>query len=250
VLQADFRLRVFLASLVLVMALVCMVRAQQPAAVDTPIPTAFPLDDPRALHRCDGGVALNELARVAHILIGFENTPDCIPSSRAGWAGYSGQNVLVFPSGTSAREALNQLMLAMPQFAWKDVDGVVVVRPTVAWENPDDLLNHPVGAFTVTDVPADRVLHSVLQEAMPSLFKEHEDVPHHGVMADRMLTVRFHGGTLLEALNEVVRAHGSAEWQIGFPGRRAIVELIALNPTLLAPGDSVLAPVAVPVHRR
>jgi hypothetical protein len=148
------------------------------------------------------------------------------------------------------REALNQLMLAMPQFAWRELDGVVVVRPTVAWESRDDLLDHPVGAFTVNDAPADLVLHSVLQAATPSLFKEHDDVPRHGQLVDRTLTVRFHGGTLLEALNEVVRAHGSAEWQIGFPGRRAIVELIALNPTLLAPGDSVMAPVAVTVQRR
>jgi hypothetical protein len=221
-------------------------RAQQPSPVDARIPTAFRLDDPRALHLCDGGVALNELARVAHILIGFENTPDCIPSGRAGWPG---QNAVVFDSGTSAREALDQLMPAMPQFAWKDVDGVIVVRPTVAWENPDDLLNHPVRAFTVNDALADLVLHTVLQEAVPSLFKEHEDVPQHGQLADRTLTVRFHGGTLLEALNEVVRAHGIAEWQVGFPGRRAIVELIAVNPMLLAPGDSVMAPVAVPVRR-
>ena len=95
---------------------------------------------------------------------------------------------------------------------------------------------------------ADQVLHAVLQAATPSLFKEHEDVPRHGQLVDRTLTLNFRGGTLLDALNEVVRSHGSAEWQIGFSPGRPIVELIALNPQLF-PGDNVMAPVAVPLLR-
>ena len=67
-------------------------------------------------------------------------------------------------------------------------------------------------------------------------------------VADKILEDSELRDTLLEALNEVVRAHGTAEWQVGFAGG-SLVELIALNPMLLV-GDSVMAPVAAQVHHR
>jgi hypothetical protein len=134
----------------------------------------------------------------------------------------------------------------MTSYSWKTVNGVVVVRPGAAWTNPDDFLNQTVQAFVATDESVDEILHTALRVATPSLLIPHEDLPRVGKLVSHSMTVEFSGGTVLDALNAILRAHGSAEWEVGYTGNHAMVVLS----TLAFPKDSIMAPAALPRPRR
>lgn len=230
---------------VLVATLAQTVAAQNASKLDDPIGGEFRIDNPSFLHPCDGGMAVDQLARKANVLVGFENTPDCGPSPRSLNAGATSEIL----TGMSARQALNQLMTFMPMYSWKEMNGVVVVRPKAAWDNPRDLLNRPTSSFEATHERADDVLHTVLRAVTPPAFIPHEDVPRPDGSINRRIAVTFSGGTMLDALNAVVRAHGGLDWQLGYPGGKEDRAVITLN-TLEYPGDGVIAPVALSQGRR
>jgi hypothetical protein len=226
----------------LVTALAQSVAVQDASRLDDPIGGECRIDNPRFLHPCNSGMAVDQLARKADVLVGFENMPDCQPSGRSLKAGATSEIL----TGMSARQTFDHLMTLMPMYAWKEVNGVVVVRPKAAGDNPKDLLNLPTNPFNVTNERVDDVLHTLLHVVTPSLFIAHEDVPRPDGPINRPVGVAFSGGTMLDALNAIARAHGGVEWQLGYPGGRSAV--ITLN-TLEFPGDAVMAPVALPPGR-
>jgi hypothetical protein len=229
----------------LVAALAETVTAQNTSKLDDAIAGECRIANPRSMHPCDAGVAVDQLARHANVLVGFENTPDCRPSGRARSPGAANEIL----TGISARQAFDHLMTSMPQYSWKEMNGVVVVRPKAAWENPRNPLNLPTSRFEATDQRVDNVLHTVLHAVTPSMFIPHQHVPRPDAPSNRLVDVTFSGGTMLDALNAVVRAHGDLEWQLGYPGGSEYRAVITLN-TLEYPGDAVLAPVALPQDRR
>jgi hypothetical protein len=212
--------------------------AQHPSALDDPIRKEFRIDDPRSLQPCASGIAIDQVARATHVLAGFENTPDCWLSPRS-LAAVTGIDIV---AGMSARQAFDHVIASMPMFSWKELNSVVVVRPTMASADPNDLLNQSVQPFQASNAYVDDVLHRVLLAATPSLFIPHEDVPRSGELVRHSMTLTFSGGTMLDALNAMIRAHGSAEWHVGYVDRRAQV----LVTTLRFPGDHVMAPAALP----
>jgi hypothetical protein len=226
----------------LVTVLAQTVAAQNASKLDDPIGGECRIDNPRFLHPCNSGMAIDQLARKANVLVGFENTPDCQPSGRSLKAGATSEIL----TGMSARQAFDHLMTLMPMYAWKEMNGVVVVRPKAAWDNPRDLLNLPTNPFDATNARVDDVLHVLLHAVTPSVFIPHEDVPRPQGPINRPVAVVFSGGTMLDALNAIARAHGGIGWQLGYPSRHNAV--ITLN-TLEFSGDSVIAPVAVPPGR-
>ena len=222
----------------LVATLVPLLAIQNTSKLDDPIVGAWHIENPRFLPPCHSFRAVDQLARQANVLVGFENTPRCPPSSRS-LIGASASETL---TDMSARQAFDHLMALMPMYSWKEMNGIIVVRPKVAWNDPGNPLNLPTNSFEATNEQPDQVLHTALQAVMPSLFFPHEDVPRPDGPITRPVTVSFSGGTMLEALNAIARAHGGLEWQLGYPRSLAVITLS----TLEFPGDGVIAPVALP----
>ena len=83
--------------------------------------------------------------------------------------------------GVPLRHALDAAVLADHRYEWREVDGVVVVRPRAAWRDRDHPLLRPV---TAADLEAA------------------------GLPADSG------GSTVFDALNAAVRAHGRWQWSI------------------------------------
>ena len=215
-----------------------MLAIQTTSKLDAPIAGEWRIENPRFLPSCHSFRAVDQLARQANVLVGFENTPRCPPSSRS-LIGESASETL---TGMSVRQALDHLMTLMPMYSWKEMNGVIVVRPKAAWDDPGNPLNLPTNSFEATNERPDEVLHTALQAVRPSLFFPHEDVPRPDGAITRPVTVSFSGGTMLEALNAIARAHGGLEWQLGYPRSLAVITVS----TLEFPGDSVIAPVALP----
>jgi hypothetical protein len=117
-------------------------------------------------------------------------------------------------------------MTFMPEFSWKEVDGTIVVRPKTAWEDARNVLNLPTAAFEATVQPLDDVLHMLLNAVTPKVFLPHTDVANPERPINRPVTVAFRGGTMLDALNAVIRLRPGLDWQLGYVSGRPFADIL------------------------
>jgi hypothetical protein len=197
--------RILLGLLVVVLA--SPVDAQNRSTLDDPI-GEFRIPNP--LPPCVIESVITRLAQTAKVLVGFENVPQCASN--------------VFPligvnhtppdlvdnedlTGITARQALDHLMTLTPTYRWQEIDQVAVIRPAFAWNDPDDALNRPADSFNLTDTRLGVVLRTVMAAPGP----RSDDGPGIG----RRFALTFPGGTILEALNAIIRAHENVGWYTG-----------------------------------
>jgi hypothetical protein len=86
------------------------------------------------------------------------------------------------------------------------------------FENTSDCRPSSIAADPPPSAPAlvaNSGREALLSAVTPSLVRDHSDVPH-ARRIDRAVSVTFSGGTLMEALNELIRARHDAMWQVGF----------------------------------
>jgi hypothetical protein len=179
--------------------------------------------------------SVEQLARRTQVLVGFEQTPDCRLAPSALRAGDSGLDL----TGLTAREAFDRLIIADPRYRWQEVGQLVVIRPVAAWIDPTNLLNREVRPFKVENAHVHTVLHELLQAAMPSLFIPHTDLqlssngrpdnPRPPAWIDTPVSLAYRGGTLLEALGILAKAHGRLIWQVGYDRGHSVIELQTLE---------------------
>jgi hypothetical protein len=242
----------------LVAALAQTAGAQSRSKLDERAKGEFRIVSPRILDPCKLGIAVEELGLQAHMLVGFQSAPDCFPGSRLReglpvealeqLSTREGDFLEVLKE-MSTRQAFDHLMTLMPMYSWKEMDGVIVVRPKAAWDNPEDLLNLPTRPFETTNEPLDDVLHILLQAVTPSVFSPHRDARRPQASFYRPVAVAFPGGTMLEAVNAVVRARPAAFWEMGYTGRghaTIILSALIFDPN----GAMAMAPVALPPAHR
>jgi hypothetical protein len=175
-------------------------------------------------HPCAIWRTVEQVARFTGVRVGFEHTPDCRPAGVERRA--YGQSVDL--GGLTPRAAFNDITRARPEFAWREIDGVAVMRPVAAWQDPAGVLHRPVASFSAARLHPHLVLHELLQAAQPTLFQPHEDLRLSGLgrrlydrsatgLIDVPISVRFAGGTLLQALNAVAKPFGG-NWELAYAG--------------------------------
>jgi len=189
----------------------------------------FHLTDPRS-GECVLWTAIEQLARQARLRIGFEAKSRCDPGAKAVKAG---DDAVTFQVSAPV-EALDRLLQLSPEFSWREIGGIVVIRPKDAWSDPANALNQAVGRFRVTDAHPHFAVHEALQAARPSLLVPHTELT--AVSMGRPLqphvangvSVQFEGGTLIEALNAIVGGFDGV-WQVGYTGKTFHVVLHAFD---------------------
>ena len=119
-------------------------------------------------------------------------------------------------AGRTIGEAFDLLVQADPRYVWAEADGVVVIRPLVAWIDEDHFLHRPMPATSLEDARltgALEAIHSALRPDRP------------GVDLDQFAATttdsahRFStelNDSVIESLNAVVRAHGSLFWRVNY----------------------------------
>lgn len=224
---------------VFVGAFVLAVTTQARSRLDESILGDFRIANPRLLEPCEFGVAMHQLAREAKVLLGYEQPRTCWLVGPWPDAGDSPEVL----TGMTARQALDHLVAMVPAYRWQEIDGVIVVRPKEARDDPRNPLNLPTAPFEVPNGHSHGVLETMLRAVTPSLLTPHMDVPSRSI--NRPVSVSFLGGTLLDALNALVRAHGDSEWQFGYEGARATVVVNTIEVSLAV----VMAPVTLPRPR-
>ena len=111
-------------------------------------------------------------------------------------------------SGLTLRAALDAVVAADPRYAWRYVDGVVVMRPIAAWNDS----GHPLARL----VPPVHLDHATGGQAVDALKEAtgHPGPPVNAFPNTPPLTVSFDGGRLIDLLQAIVKAHGEMAWSL------------------------------------
>jgi hypothetical protein len=191
----------------LLVVLASPVNAQRRLTLDDPI-GEFRIPNP--LPPCGIDSVVKRLAQTARVLVGFENIPECasvvfplIGIDRTPHGLVDNDDL----TGMTARQALDHLMTLTPLSRWQEIDQVAVIRPAIAWNDPNDALNRQADSFNLADTRLDFALRTVMIVPGPPS----DDGPGIG----RQFAVTFPGGTILDALNAIIRAHENVGWCIG-----------------------------------
>ena len=159
---------------------------------------------PSTLPKC-GGVnrVLAALARTSQVTTGFQESKECqsqfqrIERVEINYD-MSGETTL------TVRQVLDRLIELSPDFRWSDMDGVAVVRPRSSWNDSTDALNTRLASFHFANTTVGETLAAILR------------LPARSSRLDRKtFDVAFEGGTMVEALNALVRARGDVGWNAG-----------------------------------
>lgn len=170
--------------------------AQTPSALDRVLP-------PEARIYCHALVpncAFRVLDRVG-VQAGFEDPAplkDADKRELAKWIDCGGMTV---------RQVLDKAVELDPFFEWREIDGIVILRPRTAWSDSNDALNRPMPSpFVLSDVDMTATVDILAHGA------ETWQWPPRG----KLISVSLERATFMEVLNAVVRAHGRASWSLYF----------------------------------
>jgi hypothetical protein len=168
---------------------------------------------PRVLEPCGVHQVVQKLGRTTQIPVGFQVGSECHTTSDVPIV--SGRLLVdrQLPStddahdlsGMTARQILDRVVTLFPDYSWKEMNDVAVVRPRSAWENPADALNLRAQPFDVVDGRLSPTVQLLLGRpgASASLDKR---------INAQVFSLSFGGGTLLEGLVAIVRAARAGGW--------------------------------------
>ena len=189
------------------------VRAERPAwepadPLDRMVPEAQPMSVPSAV---------SQLARWFRVPFGFEivgalresvSAPHPIDESPPDpTQPPNGPEVAI--GHLTLRAALDALVAADHRYEWREMQGVVVIRPVGSWNDPAHPLAQPAPRTQVIDAHLGQAV-----DAVSRAFGRRPSVPTAQYADDSRATIRFDGGSRLELLNAAVRGRGAAYWQL------------------------------------
>jgi hypothetical protein len=129
-------------------------------------------------------------------------------------------------TGLTAHEALDRLMQLDSRYEWREIDSVIVVRPRIAWTDPNDFLHRTVSSFTVQNKHLGSTLEAIIDVLGPFHWPAGERFVSTTLQADRVISMNLVRGTtsIIDVLNAVVRTHGAMSWSVRYCGSGAVPE--------------------------
>jgi len=127
-------------------------------------------------------------------------------------AGFEGMlpvrtDLSILATGKSLRDVLDAMTAADPRYEWRWDNEVIVFRPIERWHDGSSALHARIGGFSLDNINAGDAL--ALLARMVGVW------PVCATTDARRFSVNVgDGATWLEALNSIVRAHGSLTWVI------------------------------------
>jgi hypothetical protein len=199
--------------------------ASPAAAQNTAIPPLERIIDtshkiPLPAHECTVPSAVSRLARQYHFIAGVEYLlVDCQPL----FVGTPRDAAVINLQSLSVGEALKKLTEIDPRYRWMELDGVVVVRPVVAWTDRQNMLNFTTQSFVLEDVN----VGSALAAAVAALqgYAGPSEQLHSSAQGTeqgaRQFSVKTGATSGADALSAIVRAHGAAWWEVQLASMQA-----------------------------
>jgi hypothetical protein len=145
--------------------------------------------------------------------------------------------------GLTLASALDLIAKADRRYYWTESNGVIVMRPVVAWGNKDHFLHTTLPGLELKDASLGVALDAVLKETWGPRPSRFETI---APGDPSLLNLSTGAVSMVQALDAIVRAHGSMSWQVTYciPEVAPDVARLHFVPHDLASG--VGAPVARP----
>lgn len=149
---------------------------------------------------------LQQIAREAGIPFGFEWTREPLPDSVAE----PSSNTL---SQMTVEQALDAVVQADPRYAWRELDGVLVIRPRAAWTDPHHPFNRPIGTLDVRGTNPLAVLIQVRAWMYPDAsVRPAWQMP----LAPATFDLHVKDATVLQVLDATVKTAGDVYWCLSY----------------------------------
>jgi hypothetical protein len=113
-------------------------------------------------------------------------------------------------TGRTLRAVLDAIVAADSRYEWRDETGVAVLRAVGAWTDRDNPLHRTVAAIRFADAGVNDALRIVVALFGQELHRSQRT----NLGNPRRFTLDVPPGTVLEALNAIVRAHGALSWGV------------------------------------
>jgi hypothetical protein len=110
-------------------------------------------------------------------------------------------------AGKTLGEALALLVTTDPRYSWREVGGVIVIRPLKAWTDTGNPLNARVDSVRWNNVTLGTATNRML-----ALIYGYPVVPDEPIEGARSFSVAVASGSVLDVLVVSARAHGSVMW--------------------------------------
>jgi hypothetical protein len=180
------------------------------------------------LDPCGVAYLAARISEIARVPAGIEFVPGCARYEAPRPAGAEEMSL----QGLTAEEALDRLIAIDPRYRWTETEGMILVRPLEAWTDAHHFLNTTVSEFGFADqnvsAAAVMLLEALRGEPIqpPTL-----EVAGRTEEGNRRFSLRPRTTSVLEAANDVVRAHGGLHWTLSYckPERRAEYALFMLQ---------------------
>jgi len=115
--------------------------------------------------------------------------------------------------GLTVREALDRLVAADPRYRWMESNGLIVMRPSEAWNDPHNVLHRTIDALELKDDTFYGALAAIQSAIGPVRIGSDGFVPR-TPESERRVSLRLGVTSVFDALNAVVRAHGALQWSV------------------------------------
>jgi hypothetical protein len=159
------------------------------------------------------------IARSARVPLGFEEVA-AIPRPFDGNLSTIPSSARVVLIGLRVGEALDALVSADPRYSWREQDGVILIRPVEAWANSEHFLHQRFAGFGLHDSTMSDVVKAVYaQFGLRIVYGEGGvlgEPPGRDTSLEKRMDFEVPSGTMVEALNSVVRAHGGLGWMVHY----------------------------------
>ena len=159
------------------------------------------------------------LARSARVPIGFEEVAQVPQEYDGNLAKVSAEDRTTL-IGLTVGKALDALVAADPRYAWREQDGVLIIRPVEAWPDGTHFLSEIVGP-----------IHEKGQRAMDIVKRLYDrkglriqwssggvigEPPKREGDLDLPISVTLPTTTMLDVLNAITKSHGQLGWLVEY----------------------------------
>ncbi len=165
------------------------------------------------LSPCTVPQAASRIAISMQVPLGLEQVPE--PCDEKGKKSPDAEGEVVL-TGMSIGHAFDRLVELDERYVWSEADGVLVLRPGVTWFDRDHFLHRRIPSFRVNDGRIWAAMHAVHAALGGARGPADEVWPARTPQSDHPFFVSLGVTTVRDALNAVVRAHGSLQWRVDY----------------------------------
>jgi hypothetical protein len=156
--------------------------------------------------------------QAARVLLGISGNVggvEYLPS--AGLCRYSTAGTTRVPLDRArVADSLNRLVAFDTRYRWGIQDGVIVLRPAVAWDDSEHFLHKQLPSFAVDDVTFVGAVGHLLTRLAGFSITGDSPGEHPTKEMSQRLSLSLTDTTVMGALNGMVRQHGALVWEVNY----------------------------------